>query len=882
MLSGNLRTRKRHVFVSIFDTTHNKSPTETWHSNSSRVGSSNIDTDLDNRRSEWKASWQIVTQTLGFPKKFEYRDPLEPKERIDTEFINALKVIISPREISVPDEGNGDIVAWLSSQVRHHYFNYVLPIILQPKDCQSPELELLHRVEIIEGARKNYEHRLSFIKEQMDNISPEKSIESVSNFRRDLSAFISNTVTEIFSVLLKEVLGKYIALVLKMPTQNDHQRASIQNDSLDADKANCALLNLLKSLKNVGLAGNEFQVIFAEVMSNAMSSFIRELCQNTLSLKPPPTVGNPYSREISPKIYGLASQKHLSQNSHCVQYIFEWIENKYAKLVSQVLSLVDEKTTISCSEIEKVKEIAISRLAEVRTKQLFDIVENWPHNREALDDLRTVITTPERRLRLTEVFARDLSTRILHPAASTTKILQTYISMIWSFHSLDHSKVLLDKVAYTLLSYLCTREDTVRIIITSLLADTDENQSTSTGEKLTELAWLLDNQSKYTSQRVNDENLDWHDMDWIPDPVDAGPGYRRSKNADIIGTLIGVLGSREIFIKEFQKIIGDSFLRYDGVFSKEIKVLELLKVQFGEAPLQACEVMLKDIQDSQKLDYIIRKIQNLKPDRPETQQTEKYHQKLQKINLENSSDPSLHAKILSRFFWPELHTESYRIPDEILEQKNKYEEGFESLKSFRKLTWLDTLGHATVKLELKDRTIVEEVHTWQAAVIWAFQSDGSNEKSPQLTVSDISKYLEMKEALVRSALWFWVKKSVLNELPNDTYNVRETLNSQETGGLETQSMSSKSTKNLDGTRSHSSHDINNGSMKEKMEIYWHFIFGMLTNSSRQMPLQQIAMMLKTLIIDGFPHSNEELKEFLQLKIAEGALEMTGGKYRLKK
>ncbi|TQS38372.1 hypothetical protein Golomagni_01122 [Golovinomyces magnicellulatus] len=882
MLSGNLRTRKRHVFVSVFDATYNRSPTEIWDSTSSKVGSSNINTDIDNSRIKWQASWQIVTLTLSLPKKFEYRDPLEPKERINPKFINALKVILSPQEISLPVEENGDIVAWLSSQVRHHYFNYVLPIILQPKDYQSPELELLHRVEILEAARKNYEHRLSFIKEQMDTTYPEKSIESVSNFRRDLNAFINNTVTEIFSVLLKEVLDKYVALIMKVPAQNDPQGVSTQKDSLDAEKANCALLNLLKGLKNVGLAGNGFQVIFAEVMSNAMSSFIRELCQDTLSLKPTPTVGNPYSRETSSKIYGLSSQKHLSQNSHCVQHIFEWIENKYAKLVAQVLSSIDEKIVISCSEIEKFKEIAISRLADIRTKQLFDIVENWPHNGKALDDLRTVITTPERRLHLTEVFSRDLTARILHPAASTTRILQTYISMIWSFHSLDHSKVLLDKVTYTLLSYLCTRDDTVRIIITSLLADTDENYSSSTGEKLTELAWLLDNQSKYTSQRVNDENLDWHDMDWIPDPVDAGPGYRRSKNADIIGTLIGVLGSREIFIKEFQKIIGDNFLRSDGAFSKEIKVLELLKVQFGEAPLHACEVMLKDVQDSQKLDYIIRKIQNLKPDRLETQKIEKYHQKLQKVNLENSSGPSLHAKILSRFFWPELHTESYRIPDEILEQKKKYEEGFESLKSFRKLTWLDTLGQATVKLELKDRTIVEEVHTWKAAVIWAFQSDGSGEKSPQLTVSDIAKYLEMKEGLVRSALWFWVKKSVLNELPNDTYNVRETLNSQETVGLEIQNMSSKPMKNLDGSRSHSNLDINNESMKEKMEIYWHFIFGMLTNSSRQMPLQQIAMMLKTLIIDGFPYSNEELKEFLQLKIAEGALEMTGGKYRLKK
>jgi anaphase-promoting complex subunit 2 len=70
--------------------------------------------------------------------------------------------------------------------------------------------------------------------------------------------------------------------------------------------------------------------------------------------------------------------------------------------------------------------------------------------------------------------------------------------------------------------------------------------------------------------RANDEELDWHDPDWIPDPVDADPGYKRSKTADVIGTLIGVLGSPELFIKEFQNIIGENFLKHDGNFEKEV------------------------------------------------------------------------------------------------------------------------------------------------------------------------------------------------------------------------------------------------------------------------------------------------------------------------
>jgi anaphase-promoting complex subunit 2 len=95
----------------------------------------------------------------------------------------------------------------------------------------------------------------------------------------------------------------------------------------------------------------------------------------------------------------------------------------------------------------------------------------------------------------------------------------------------------------------------------------------SGADKLVELAQLLSMGSEQIGQRANDEELDWHDMEWTPDPVDAGPGYKRSKNADIIGTLIGVLGSQDLFIKEFQNVIGENLLKHEGSFEKEVSSL---------------------------------------------------------------------------------------------------------------------------------------------------------------------------------------------------------------------------------------------------------------------------------------------------------------------
>jgi anaphase-promoting complex subunit 2 len=312
-------------------------------------------------------------------------------------------------------------------------------------------------------------------------------------------------------------------------------------------------------------------------------------------------------------------------------------------------------------------------------------------------------------------------------------------------------------------------------------------------------------------------------------------------------------------------------------------VLELLKVRFGEAPLQACEVMLKDIQDSGRVNGVIRRNQKLDPSEEEIGAARANPDMLdENLNPEGLLKPSLHAKILSRLFWPQLHDEGYRVPDDIARLQKRYEEGFESLKASRKLTWLQALGQATVELEFEDRTIVEEVHTWQATIIWAFQNEAAGPVGLTRTVDELAQNLEMEETLVRSALKFWVNKLVLHEISPNTFAVLETLNQEDRERSNAQAAASAAS----GTHDESVDDVglagNDGIGKEKMGMYWQFIQSMLTNSSSQMPLQQIAMMLKVLIVDGFPYSNEELQELLERKVVEGKLELVGGKYKLKK
>lgn len=133
----------------------------------------------------------------------------------------------------------------------------------------------------------------------------------------------------------------------------------------------------------------------------------------------------------------------------------------------------------------------------------------------------------------------------------------------------------------------------------------------------------------------------------------------------------------------------------------------------------------------------------------------------------------------------------------------------------------------------------------------------------------------MDDDLLRSALAFWIGKMVLHSPQPDEFAVLETLDPAERQRSDAAAAAAAAGGSADkGHRSAPAED--------KMAMYWKFIQGMLKNSAAQMPLAQIGMMLKMLIVEGFPYSNEELAEYLATKVAAGELELGGGKYRLVK
>ena len=298
---------------------------------------------------------------------------------------------------------------------------------------------------------------------------------------------------------IEAFLRKQASFILGLEEQNEAEDASVS-----VVEARRKTQKVMRSLQDMGLGGHRAQRVFAEVMNEILTAYVH-------------------------KTY--AGQ--WTSPSTIAEQLRDWVENHFARFVVEVLSCLKENpsdalaaqyTKVTLADVERWQEMGINRLGALRTKELFDIIVDWDNgSRGAVEDLKRFVTTTASRTYLTNSFSNVLSYRLLQPGASTTEILQFYISVIRAFAVLDPKGVLLDRVARPIRRYLRERDDTVNIVVGGLLADPEDESSAA--DVLLELAAELNKTSGLTGEDdLDDGDLDWDDMSWMPDPVDAGPG----------------------------------------------------------------------------------------------------------------------------------------------------------------------------------------------------------------------------------------------------------------------------------------------------------------------------------------------------------------------
>ena len=164
--------------------------------------------------------------------------------------------------------------------------------------------------------------------------------------------------------------------------------------------------------------------------------------------------------------------------------------------------------------------------------------------------------------------------------------------------------------------------------------------------------------------------------------------------------LVNVYGSKELFVNEYRTILADRLLaQLSCDIQKELRYLELLKLRFGDSQLHYCEVMLKDIAESKRINQHIK-------------QDVDYFEK----------EVPMSAMILSAQFWPTFKEEKCELHEEINLQMKEYTKAFEALKGNRTLCWKKHLGLVDIEVELPDRTLnVTNVSPAHATILMHFQ-----------------------------------------------------------------------------------------------------------------------------------------------------------------
>ncbi|KZT12088.1 ubiquitin-protein ligase [Laetiporus sulphureus 93-53] len=466
-------------------------------------------------------------------------------------------------------------------------------------------------------------------------------------------------------------------------------------------------------------------------------------------------------------------------------------------------------------------------LCELRIREIFDIIIDYPDSIGALLDLKECLNRVDQRDQLVQALRKANKKRLLHPGADTKDILTQYVSIIRCLRILDPPGVLLFKVADPIRRYLRERPDTIRCIVASLVGDGESGDS------------LVDeNEPIQPLQQAQVE--DYTDPSWEPEPIDAGPDFRSNKPGDVISTLVSIYDSKDLFVKELQVLLAQRLLAItDGNFERERRNIEILKIRFGEAALQVCEVMLRDMTDSKRIDQHVQSQKNL----------------------------VLHPTIISRHFWPPLQAGKFVMPGQFKQVQDEYAKEFMAFKPDKKLRWLPHLGTIHLQLELEDRTISADVPPLEAAFIELFSQKDS------WTVDElIAQVGSVERAAALKALATWVDLGVLKDRGGGNYILSEIAEDiAEPGAKTLPARPAQIVEDIPAVTSVQQQQA------EQMQVFWRFIEGMLTNLGT-LPLDRIQTMLK--FAPGYDRTIEQLGAFMEAARREGLVTVKDGMWKL--
>ncbi|EFA80064.1 anaphase promoting complex subunit 2 [Heterostelium album PN500] len=542
--------------------------------------------------------------------------------------------------------------------------------------------------------------------------------------------------------------------------------------------------------------------------------------------------------------------------------ILNWADNVIFKWLSMILS----KSSGATFEQWKMRiEFSIYEYySDQRIDELFNMIRLYPDSTPALQDLSICFQKISIQKTLVENLKKVFHQRLLHPGANTNDIITTYISCIQSMKIIDPSCIVMDQVGQPIKDYLANREDTIRCIVSSFTDETNEiYQEFSSGvendDGTDQHALDIENCDVYLDDA--DSHMDFKSFEsWQPASLESHPNQKKQKYKDTISSLVNIYESTDLFVNEYRLMLSERLLSMtDFDVDKEIENVELLKLRFGENSMHNCEIMIKDIQDSKRLNNQIG-------------------QQLREKQLEAIKFDTL---ILSELFWPSMKDEGFTYPKSLSSQMTAFSKEYEAIKAPRKLQWKQHLGFVELEIEINGQLKQLSVSPIHATIIMLFES------KDRLSLSELADQLQIKEELVKKKLGFWVANQVLVEVERGVYETvkpTSTADGKSSMDVDNGGMEGTGSDALDVVVEDDEDEQQSASAREKEEqlkVIENFVFGML-NNFKTLPIDRIHTMLTMFNPENYSLTTAELKSFLQKLQNEERLEFSGGEYRIKK
>jgi anaphase-promoting complex subunit 2 len=525
--------------------------------------------------------------------------------------------------------------------------------------------------------------------------------------------------------------------------------------------------------------------------------------------------------------------------------------------------------------ISELLKIAHDELVSLRIMEIYHLVSTYPFSIQALNELYQCFQTDfnhkrynqdsqeidsfdlsnvaylasyslssqaHQRKKLVDAFIENCHRNLLHSGANTVDVINMYNKTIRAFLIIDPKGVLLDKVVRPIRKYLKTRDDVIIKLVHGLL---DTNPNTN---NLIELAHELRNCGDDLANKTIE---DTYGLNWVPDPIDALPDFKKGKVSDIIESLVSIFDSKEVFIDEFNKLFGERLMNVHDYDVSEVKTyIDLLKSRFGKNEFTTLDVMIKDISDSEGINTM----------------------------LKSTTETTLfHSSIISHNYWSTIldnlgENNEFEVPPQIKKAFENFEHKFSEYKRGRLLKLVPSLGSVKLNLTFKNNVTKSfEVSPVKASVISLFD-DEENE----LSIDTISEKLKMSSYVVTQVLQFWVKEGVLSELTKTLYIVNDELDCENETTNDVLSPELESLPKTSSTKATNNSDYD--------DILWPYMHSILENFNTISLTRLKELLALTVPKSKFDLSKLEKQAFdgyLDWLLEQGKVGMVKGMYTLK-